>query len=145
MKKQVKKTTSVLSVAAFSQAIRNFFTGYIDFNGRAARYEFWYAFLFVVVVNAIFGGLGIIGSIIGWLLFIPMFMVTVRRYRDAGINPLVYVIPFAVIVLWGIIRGGAIVGMLSVGVLPTDATVFGILGFVWMVANVVICCLPSRK
>lgn len=64
---------------------------YLDFNGRARRPEYWWFFLFAVIVNvvtqAISGGsmlLSLIGLIITLGLLIPGIAVAIRRLHDTG-------------------------------------------------------------
>jgi uncharacterized membrane protein YhaH (DUF805 family) len=69
----------------FTQAIASGFQNYVNFNGRAARSEFWYWFLFTVLVSIAAGlGDGVLAVSIrrlhdldrsGWwylLIFIPL-------------------------------------------------------------------------
>ncbi len=62
---------------------------YAEFNGRASRQEFWCFVVFVVVINALTGFLGmmfgyILSALIGVLLLIPQIAVAVRRLHDLG-------------------------------------------------------------
>jgi uncharacterized membrane protein YhaH (DUF805 family) len=64
---------------------------YAEFNGRASRQEFWSFFVFLIVVNAVAGLLGLLlgfgpalGGLIGLLLLIPQVAVAVRRLHDIG-------------------------------------------------------------
>lgn len=52
--------------ASFGTAIKRFFAKYSDFTGRASRSEFWWVYLFFVIVNVaisligtVFGGAGV--------------------------------------------------------------------------------------
>ena len=47
----------------FGEAIKNFFLNYVTFRGRATRSEFWFAYLFVVLVNMVFSML--LGLVLG--------------------------------------------------------------------------------
>lgn len=42
---------------AFGEAIRSVFSQYATFSGRARRSEFWWFYLFMVIVNSILGSL----------------------------------------------------------------------------------------
>ncbi|MFC7879971.1 DUF805 domain-containing protein [Isoptericola sp. NPDC057391] len=44
---------------SFSDAIKSVFSQYANFSGRARRSEFWYFYLFVLIVNVVF-----------WILFL---------------------------------------------------------------------------
>ena len=87
-------------------AYKNFFKGYVDFEGRSTRSEYWWIWLTNMILliplysayfNAIFsegsegaflalGGLSIIYMIFGLALFLPWLALTVRRLRDAGFH-----------------------------------------------------------
>lgn len=66
-------------------AVRTCFAKYFDFDGEAARPEFWWFFLFVGVVNF---ALAIVSSKLSGLfslvIFVPFLAVTVRRLHDAN-------------------------------------------------------------
>ena len=64
---------------------------YADFKGRASRHEFWCFFAFLVIVNAVFGIVGMmfglgrsLSALVGLLLIIPQIAVAVRRLHDLG-------------------------------------------------------------
>jgi uncharacterized membrane protein YhaH (DUF805 family) len=78
--------------------IRRCFSKYVNFDGTATRSEFWYFYLFILVVSAITividyfffieladkFGMGLISSIATLLLIIPQFSVSSRRLHDIG-------------------------------------------------------------
>ena len=102
------------------EAYKKFWKGYVDFEGRSTRSDYWFAYLVnalitwgLYIVVAVFGGiasatdstvLAIFSLILGLIMFIyavaaflPGLAVTVRRLRDAGYNwPYIFVtfIPF---------------------------------------------------
>ena len=65
---------------------------YAEFNGRASRSEFWWPWLFAVVVNMainlILGADSTAGSIVGGLfalaILVPQLAVGARRLHDTG-------------------------------------------------------------
>ena len=87
-------------------AYKNFFKGYVDFEGRSTRSDYWWVCLgnFILYIplysayfNVIFsegsegaflalGGLAIIYMIFGLALLLPGLALTVRRLRDAGFH-----------------------------------------------------------
>ncbi|HMR97905.1 MAG TPA: LuxR C-terminal-related transcriptional regulator [Anaerolineales bacterium] len=71
--------------ATFFGAIRVCLTKYADFNGQAARAEFWWFALFVTLVTAALGylsqELASVGSIV---LLLPFLAAGARRLRDIG-------------------------------------------------------------
>ena len=102
------------------EAYKKFWKGYVDFEGRSTRSDYWFAYLANMltvitfyVLLAIFGGiasatessfLAVISFIILFIFFafgiaaiLPGIALTVRRLRDAGYNwPYIFVafIPF---------------------------------------------------
>lgn len=80
----------------FTTAIRTCLTKYADFSGRARRSEFWYFFLFNVVVSLVAnvvdnilgtdlgGGTGILGGLAALALVVPYLAVAVRRLHDTS-------------------------------------------------------------
>lgn len=67
----------------FLHAISYGFKHFADFSGRATRSEFWWWFLFSIII-----GLLSLIPVIGWLLAIIMFLpnlsMQVRRLHDTG-------------------------------------------------------------
>jgi|SRR5450631_541444 uncharacterized membrane protein YhaH (DUF805 family) len=73
----------------FVDAIKSGFGNYVNFSGRAARSEFWYWTLFTVLANlvagiidAVLGGVGLVGLIVSLALLLPGIAVSVRRLHD---------------------------------------------------------------
>ena len=82
-------------MVSFADAIRNAFTGYATFSGRSTRAEYWWFFLFNVLVGIAAGivddvihGFGSAQSTVQglvWLaLLIPNIAIAVRRSHDIG-------------------------------------------------------------
>ena len=97
----------------FADSISTCFRKFTDINGRASRSEYWWFYLFCVMVNiAIFMVSILIGylvaDIIGMILFgnigvyiliaivslLLLFAVTIRRLHDTGHSGLWYLIIF---------------------------------------------------
>ena len=102
------------------EAYKKFWKGYVDFEGRSTRSDYWFAYLANMltvvafyVLLAVFGGiagatdssfLAVISLILlliffayGIAAFLPSIAITVRRLRDAGYNwPYIFIplIPF---------------------------------------------------
>ena len=78
---------------------------YFEFNGTAKRQEYWGVMVativaYIVGIVAMDGG-GAIGALAGLIIFVAalwgMIATTVRRLRDAGLNPwwvVVTVVPY---------------------------------------------------
>ncbi|MFI2104134.1 DUF805 domain-containing protein [Isoptericola sp. NPDC019693] len=75
---------------SFSDAIKSAFSKYATFSGRARRSEFWYFYLFSVIVNAatnlldrvLFDGNAVLNSIAALALLLPTLAVGARRLHD---------------------------------------------------------------
>src|SRR3954454_4034430 len=79
---------------------------YADFNGRASRQEFWCFFVFVIVINAVAGLLGlllgfarVLPALVGLLLIVPQIAVAVRRLHDLGKSGKELAVPCVMLVL----------------------------------------------
>ena len=92
----IKKTYVPQPPLRFNEAIGTCFRKYFDFTGRARGSEYWYFFLFVVVVSIAttildinllgyawedYGPLYLISSVV---LFIPQISAATRRLHDTG-------------------------------------------------------------
>jgi len=125
----------------FQQAIQSGFSNYANFNGRAARSEFWYWQLFVTIgglagelldLVVSYGVLDIGGSplsILFWLAtFIPNLAVMVRRLHDtdrSGWWLLLFFIPLIgpiVLIVWWCTRGTSGYNRFGADPLPTDVS-----------------------
>ena len=60
------------------------FRKYADFSGRAGRPEFWWFFLFQVIVLTATSWIPVLSSIITLLLLLPSLAVGARRLHDLG-------------------------------------------------------------
>lgn len=90
---------------SFGEAISSFWSNYTNFKGRARRSEYWFAYLFyilvyfgAVIVDAVIGTALIVTAL--WVLatFIPFLAVAIRRLHDIGRSGwflLMGLIPFA--------------------------------------------------
>jgi uncharacterized membrane protein YhaH (DUF805 family) len=81
----------------FGEAVKSCLRQYVGFSGRARRSEYWWFFLFVVIVSAVASvldallgtvsddtNLGLIGTIVGLALVLPIIAVSVRRLHDTS-------------------------------------------------------------
>jgi len=70
---------------SFGDAISTCFNKYAEFVGRARRSEYWWFFLFVVLVDLVVSRLSTTVSVLALLaLFVPNLAVGVRRMHDTG-------------------------------------------------------------
>jgi uncharacterized membrane protein YhaH (DUF805 family) len=69
----------------FGQAISACFSNYATFTGRASRPEFWWFFLFQVLISVAAGMLGdVINGLVALGLLLPALAVGTRRLHDIG-------------------------------------------------------------
>jgi uncharacterized membrane protein YhaH (DUF805 family) len=100
----------------FPDAIKAFFTNYFNFNSRSRRSEFWWAYLFLFLVNIVASisdqylapdmvkayDNGPISILWGLAIFIPFLALAIRRLHDigkSGWNILFILIPIAGIII----------------------------------------------
>ena len=92
-----------------SFAIDKAFRNYLNFSGRSNRSEFWYFFLFILIVNFlttlidtyIIGyhpeEMGIVSGIFWLVTCIPQLSITFRRLHDVGKSGWWFLLSFTVI------------------------------------------------
>ena len=84
-------------------ALKSCFAKYADFNGRAARSEYWWFFLAVLLASAIASIIAIkLYVLISLVTLLPMLAVGTRRLHDvnkSGWWQLLALVPFGVFVL----------------------------------------------
>ena len=94
----------------FPNAIQSFLNNYFNFRGRASRSEYWYAYLFLLIIGIIAGvadailfpndlgneiNYGPISSFINIGFIIPYWAIIARRLHDLNKSALkFFVIPF---------------------------------------------------
>lgn len=76
---------------------------YADFSGRARRSEYWFFYLFYVIVSLVLNvidriiGTQIPGLLVGLALLVPIIAVGVRRLHDMGRSGWWYLIAFTIV------------------------------------------------
>lgn len=65
---------------SFGEAIKLYFKNYVNFTGRSTASEYWWSFLFQVLVCMI----PIVGQFVALALIIPSLSISVRRLHDTG-------------------------------------------------------------
>ncbi len=69
----------------FVEAITTCLSKYVTFSGRATRSEFWWFFLFQIVLAVASSWLGdLLSSLIGLAVLLPAIAVGTRRLHDIG-------------------------------------------------------------
>lgn len=69
---------------SFGDAIKYCFSNYANFKGRAARSEYWYFYLFTVLVSFSFLISLILYVLASLALFVPAIAALTRRLHDTG-------------------------------------------------------------
>ena len=71
----------------FGQATSTCMGKYVDFNGRASRPEFWWFYLFTILISwasLLVDQSGILSGIVNLAILLPIFSATVRRLHDTN-------------------------------------------------------------
>ena len=86
---------------SFTESISSVFSKYATFSGRARRSEFWWFYLFNVLVNFVLGliNVKIITSLWSLAILLPSLAVTVRRLHDTGKSGWYILIPIVVAII----------------------------------------------
>ena len=90
----------------FSQAISSCLRNYATFSGRASRSEFWWFFLFQVLVSVTANIISEkLGGLVSLGLLLPALAVGARRLHDIGKSGwwqllMILVIGFLVLIYW---------------------------------------------
>ena len=91
----------------FSQAVTACLRKYVDFSGRAGRPEFWWFFLFQIIVMIVTGMMSdILNGIAALGLLLPGLAVGARRLHDIGKSAwflllgLIPILGFLVLLYW---------------------------------------------
>ncbi len=90
VKKQTKPTQQ--KMIDFNTAVNRFWTKYAEINGTAQRSEYWFAVLFVLLVNFVFSlftrvpFVGFLYWVWSIAIFIPGLTLTARRLHDVGLS-----------------------------------------------------------
>ena len=66
------------------EAVKSCFRKYATFKGRARRSEYWFAYLFVWIVNMVCAYIPVVNIIVPLVLIVGNLAVGVRRLHDAG-------------------------------------------------------------
>ncbi len=97
----------------FLNAVKTCLRKYATFSGRASRAEFWWFFLFSLVVNLVSGILGaFLSFLVGIALLVPGLAVGARRLHDidkSGWLQLLWLVPvigWAILIYWAVQPSG---------------------------------------
>ena len=128
-------------MVSFPDAVKMFFSRYVDFQGRSTRAEYWWVYLFNIILVAVWAvlffalggmnmnteeisplGMILIGVLVlyGLGIFIPSIALFVRRLHDINQTGWIYL------------------GLAVASVIP-------FIGFLASIAMIVIACIPGTK
>ena len=140
---------NVVPLLSFGQAVKNVFSKYATFTGRARRSEFWWFQLFnfiLIFVASLFDDLlglgisdtgeGIISLIVTLALLLPGLSVLWRRLHDinrSGWNYLLVIVPAVLCTIFALVQLFVLMILMVIVVVVT-----AILLLVW-------CCMDSKQ
>ena len=125
---------------SFGDAIRTCLGKYATFSGRAARPEYWWFFLFVILVSIVLSFVdrlifgvdpvseqprSVLGGVWALAMFLPMLGAGWRRMHDTGRPGWYLLIPLAVSLVGSLLLGFGTFGvgaLESMGTAPTGST-----------------------
>ena len=128
-------------MVSFPDAVKMFFSRYVDFQGRSTRAEYWWVYLFNMILLAVWavlffalGGINMrteevsplgfiliaLVSIYGLAIIIPGIALFVRRLHDINQTGWIYL------------------GLVVASIIP-------FIGFIASIAMIVIACIPGTK
>lgn len=130
----------------FGTAIKNFFTKYFDFQGTATRSEYWFVWLALFVLRVIFVALplGILGTILWAIVFLPSRALACRRFHDVGLSCWWYLAPMLFLLVFGMLRMDMWFFLLNLDQMPMDLLVMIGLYFVYILGVLVVLVQPSK-
>jgi uncharacterized membrane protein YhaH (DUF805 family) len=147
----------------FGKAIALYFRNYVNFRTRSTRSEYWYAFLFVVLIKIccwmlsfVIPGLNYLASAV---FFVPNLAIAYRRFHDTGRTGTVPLIKLIASVLWSILMTVCVLLLVAAFFGSFDnnfdlklgtafsmwlaASMLGIIPLALDIWQIVICCFPS--
>jgi uncharacterized membrane protein YhaH (DUF805 family) len=85
----------------FQKAVKTCFNKYVEFKGRADRAEFWWFFLFQVIVSVVLGIVSpTLQGLAGLALLLPGLAVGARRLHDIGKSGWFLLLGFIPLIGW---------------------------------------------
>lgn len=91
----------IMQEVSFQQATIDVWRRAFDFKGLTSRKEFWFGFLGIIIVNLIAFGLSFYSPFFSLLIAVNNFSLIstfLRRLRDAGYSPWLFLLVFLPIV-----------------------------------------------
>ena len=149
VKKSVKKKTTSMPESkpvSFVDAVCSYWNGYFKFNGVSNRAQYWWAILFVILVDIVFNfiGLKILSILVSIILFLPSRALAFRRFHDVGLSGWWNLGPVLFFMIWVCVRGGSWLFMLNLEWIPGDLRVFSLVTMIWVIFNLIVVLQPSK-
>ncbi|MEQ1488214.1 MAG: DUF805 domain-containing protein [Methylotenera sp.] len=112
----------------FQDAVKLCFQKYVDFNGRAARPEFWWFFLFCLLASIVLGLISeTLSTIFSLATLLPTLAVGARRLHDINKTGWLQLAWYIGIIVGAVIMAGALASgkyaFAGLGALVTIATI----------------------
>ncbi len=131
----------------FVTAIKTCFSKYADFSGRARRSEFWYWYLFSIIVSSFASWVPFVGGLMNLALVIPQLSVGARRLHDIGRSGwwlLLSIVPGLVtVVLAFALFGNAIFSIIASGEYNPDMVAGNMLSNMGLLVAVIVAWLVT--
>ncbi len=141
---KVKKKELVASVS-FVDAVKNYWRGYVRFNGTSTRREYWFAWLFCLVFNF---GAHLLGAVFGMVVSIAMFLpsraLAFRRFQDVGLSGWWYLIPYCVLLVWSQLRLPVWGMLVNLEYMPWDLLMFSAFFVLWLLFLLYVFVQPTK-
>ena len=122
----------------FGEAIKVCFNKYVDFSGRARRSEYWWFYLFCILVNLVLGWIPIVGFIISLGLLLPSLAALIRRLHDINRSGW-WCLGFYGVMILGMAVGGTILASgaeaLGVGIMVLSVIAVIVWSIVWLASD----------
>jgi uncharacterized membrane protein YhaH (DUF805 family) len=122
----------------FFEAVETCLTKYATFRGRAPRSEYWWFFLFNLIVSAVARMIPLLGIIVPLAMLLPNMAVSVRRLHDTDRSSWFLLLPAPAVVILIVLAVIAINGQVAAAGLL--ARIFGLIALgCWAVLWVWFC------
>ena len=87
----------------FGQSIKTCFSKFVDFSGRGRRSEYWWFYLFNVILSIVTGWIPIAGQVIALVMLIPSLAAGSRRLHDTDRSGWWQALPIGLLAIGGIL------------------------------------------
>lgn len=140
---RTKKVTPV----SFFRAIKNYWLGYVDFQGVSTRREYWYAWLFraIVLFVCLMFPSRMLWSVVGAVMFLPSRALSFRRFHDAGLSGWWYLGPTIFLPAYCVIRDEYWMFALNLDYVPLDMIFIMFLCVAYLFELLIVFVQPTKE